>query len=169
MLSSNSNICCFCGWVKPRLLEDMKFNPLLLPHLGDHMNAFVKLVDDDGIAIVRIKYETHRSDCSADFACAADRFPQLCMIRASNEEEFDDKISDISLKCDQSGMDINFLFDEISKRNDEIYDEIVDLITRTEYVCGLCEMSYESGLPSIEVASKHALCCISQQQATPSR
>lgn len=161
MLSKHNDACYVCGWIARCSWGNMEFSPLLLTHLGNHMNAIVKLSDSDGFAMINVKYKYDPEDYPTEFACAADRFPQLSLIRALNEEEFNYKISDIFQKCYEVGMGINDLFDHVNNApRESIYDDFVELVTKTEYICGLCEMNYESGLPSIEVASKHAgVCC----------
>ncbi len=141
--------CMFCGEIVFGGIVSP--NDTLYPHWGKHMNAFVHKSDYNGYAIV--KMGVYR----VGFMSVSRRFSQLSFVQINNSSEFWSKVKIIFGK-DFTSYSLNESFDRPYKNNDRMND-FCKLVNNTNYHCGLCGGIYDCGLPSTEIAAKHAIKC----------
>ncbi len=137
--------CMFCG-------DHFIYNDLLYPHWGKHMNAFVHKYDVNGYAIIGV------DKSNIGFMYVLRRFPQLSLAQINNISDFWSKMIIILGEMTFAIYDLNVLFHNLGKYID-IGAESCKLINTTNYHCGLCGGKYDCGLPSMEIATKHAIKC----------
>lgn len=137
--------CMFCG-------DHFIYNDLLYPHWGKHMNAFVHEYDVNGYAIIGV------NKSNIGFMYVLRKFPQLSLAQINNVSNFWPKMNIISGENHFTIYDLNVLFYNLGKYIDMRADFCKFIIT-ANYHCGLCDGVYDCGLPSMEIATKHAIKC----------
>ncbi len=126
---------------------------ILYPHIGMHMNAFVKDIDRKGYA---------RLDIYSDyvgFMWVVNIFPQLCLIQPISSKIFVNLLENVFADNSQTIYSLNNLFNPAGPFHPDLKVDVMDVITSMNYQCGLCGGNYDCGLPSVEIATKHALKC----------
>ncbi len=139
-------ICNICG-------IDVDEIHQLYTHVGNHMNALVKISDRKGFALLFCTYHY------IGFMWVVNYFPQLCLMKPTNVSIFVNLLENSFLG---SGLNIGFI-NNLFNQSPPIYlnmrRNIINIITTSDYQCGSCGGNYDCGFPSIEIAAKHAIKC----------
>ncbi len=143
-------VCNICG---DEIVPNDGIHPLY-PHIGKHMNALVKNEDTNGFSRLNFSNQSH-----IGFMHIVNRFPQLCLILVTDIAMFVKRLENLFFISENVIYVVNGLFDHIGYPNKDLKFDVVDVITSTNYHCGLCGGVYDCGLPSIEIAAKHAIKC----------
>ncbi len=126
----------------------------LYPHIGKHMDALVQNSDDKGFSVL-----LRPRLAPIGFMWVVDKFPQLCLITPIDVEMFVRKLEVSCFDNKTTIYEINNVFDYFNSFGQYLRRGVLNIITTTNYQCGLCNGKYDCGLPSIEIAAKHAVEC----------
>lgn len=145
--------CKICGDYVPHFRLDNEIDEFY-PHIGEHMKAFVKFADGQTYAVL-----FYFGSSPVGFMRVVNKIPQLSLIQAVDIQSLIDKL----LKA--CGGDVNYIsnfngmYDNFSSLPQYLIDDFKTIFMTTNYQCGLCGGKYDCGLPSVEIAAKHALTC----------
>ncbi len=139
-------VCNICG-------DQVNGIHLLYTHIGRHMNALAKDSDSKGFAVL---FCINRY---TGFMYVVNYFPQLCLMKPINIETFVKLLENSFLGNKLNIGFINNLFNQPPMSYSDMRRDVINIITTTNYHCGLCGGIYDCGLPSIEIAAKHAIKC----------
>ncbi len=115
----------------------------ILDHLYDHINEYDRkfILVSFGFVYIRRLYSGTGYNVSIYYESLM--FPMLIFLLPIDAREFAQRSRDIHREAAHN-------FDE----------NMVELIMKTNYMCVKCRNYYESGLPSLDLVSKHVMSCL---------
>ncbi len=140
--------CNVCG-------EQINGTHVFYTHVGKHMRALNGSGGGGGFSVL----------CLPDLSTVGImwmvfRFQQLCLIQPIENEIFIKSLENLFNNSPISIYSINNLFDDGDPFYLDLKRDVINIITTTNYQCGLCGGKYDCGLPSIEIAIEHAVKCL---------
>lgn len=135
--------CMLCGREISRLKSPVVLSGIIADHLYEHVHEYDRkfILVSFGFVYIRRFYSGAGYNVNIHFESMA--FPMLIFLLPVDAREFAQRSRNVHHEAAHN-------FDE----------NMVELIMKTNYMCVKCRNYYESGLPSLEVVSRHVMSCL---------